>query len=93
LYLLFSRQPDYLDGEKTPAVIHWSYDSAAHRSIPKALFNTGLKNYAIDARYIFREWKDGDKLEVIYESGDAGKSRSIQDLGILDQVRENYQLL
>ncbi|MCW3087025.1 MAG: hypothetical protein JWQ78_411 [Sediminibacterium sp.] len=73
-YLLFSRQPDYLDGEKAPATIQWTFDSASNRSIPKANFNTGLKNYAIDARYVFREWKNGDKTLVIYESGDPAKA-------------------
>ena len=37
-----------------------------------AHYNTGLKNYAIDARYIFREWKEGEKTEVIYETGTPG---------------------
>ena len=73
-YLFFTRQPDYLDGEKAPAIIHWMYDSAAKRSIPMAQFNTGLKNYAVDARYIFREWKEGDRTEVIYETGSPAKA-------------------
>ena len=34
-----------------------------------ARYSTGLKNYAIDARYVFREWKEGDKTEIIYETG------------------------
>jgi hypothetical protein len=73
-YLFFTRQPDYLDGEKAPATIHWMYDSSSQRSIPKAIFNTGLKNYTIDARYIFREWKEGDKTEIIYETGNPEKA-------------------
>ncbi|MES2373709.1 MAG: hypothetical protein V4557_14110 [Bacteroidota bacterium] len=72
-YLFFTRQPDYLDGEKAPAVIHWAYDSTAKHTIPMALYNTGLKNYAIDARYVFREWKEGEQTEVIYETGTPGK--------------------
>lgn len=39
-----------------------------------ALYNTGLKNYAIDARYVFREWKEGEKAEVIYETGSPDKA-------------------
>jgi len=73
-YLFFTRQPDYLDGEKTPAVIHWIYDSSAKRIIPKAIFNTGLKNYSIDARYVFREWKEGDTATVIYETANPEKA-------------------
>lgn len=67
-YLFLTRQPDYLDGEKVPAIIHHTYDSAAKRSIPKAFFNTGLKNYAIDARYVFRNVTEGKRITVIYES-------------------------
>lgn len=39
-----------------------------------ARYNTGLKNYAIDARYVFREWKEGDKTEIIYETGTPAKA-------------------
>jgi hypothetical protein len=73
-YLFFTRQPDYLDGEKAPATIHWIYDSTFQRFIPKAIFNTGLANYSIDARYVFREWTEGDKTEIIYETGNPEKS-------------------
>ncbi|NCI51159.1 hypothetical protein GWC95_14600 [Sediminibacterium roseum] len=72
-YILFTRQPDYFDGEKVPAVIHWSVDSLTKRSIPKALYRAGLKNYAIDARYVFRNWAEGDKAEVIYETNAPAK--------------------
>jgi hypothetical protein len=49
------------------------YDSAAKRSIPMARYNTGLKTYMVDARYVFREWKEGDGAEVIYETGNPAK--------------------
>lgn len=67
-YILFSRQPDYFDGEKAPAVIHLMQDSAAHTIIPKAVFNDGAKSYAVDARYFLRYPKENDKVEVIYET-------------------------
>ena len=73
-YLFLTRQPDYLDGEKAPATIHLTYDSAALQFVPKAHFNTGLKNFAVDARYVFRQWKEGDKTEVIYETGNPEKA-------------------
>lgn len=72
-YLLFTRQPDYFDGEKAPAVIHWVHDSASGRSIPKAVYTAGLKNYAVDARYVLREWKENDKTQVIYETNSPGR--------------------
>jgi hypothetical protein len=73
-YLFLTRQPDYLDGEKAPAIIHWTYDSSTIQFIPKAHFNTGLKNYDVDARYIFRKWKEGEKTEVIYETANPEKA-------------------
>lgn len=72
-YLFLTRQPDYLDGEKSPAVIHWLPDSVTHQNIPQAVYSDGLKTHKIDARYFLREWKEGDKLEVIYETGSPEK--------------------
>lgn len=43
-------------------------DSASGRNIPKAVFHTGYQEYAVDARYVFRNLKNGDKVEVIYET-------------------------
>ncbi|MCK9402367.1 MAG: hypothetical protein M0Q26_03120 [Chitinophagaceae bacterium] len=67
-YMVMTRQPDYFDGEKAPAVIKWLPDSAAGTAIPKAVFNNGYKDYAIDARYFLRNWKKNEKTEVIYET-------------------------
>lgn len=67
-YILFTRQPDYFDGEKSPAMIKWLPDSAAGRNIPKAVYQEAGKEYAVDARYFLREWIPGEKTEVIYET-------------------------
>lgn len=67
-YIVFTRQPDYFDGEKAPAIIHWMKDSASGLRIPKAVFNDGHKEHAIDARYFLREFSEGDRVEVIYEA-------------------------
>ena len=67
-YIIFTREPDYFDGEKSPAVIQWLPDSLSGRTIPKAVFNDGKKEYAIDARYFLRGLVNGEKVEVIYES-------------------------
>ena len=32
------------------------------------MFHDGRKAYAVDARYVFRKWKKGEKTEVIYET-------------------------
>jgi len=80
-YILFTRQPDYFDGEKSPAVIKWLPDSISHKNIPQAVYSDGLKQHAIDARYFLRNWKEGDKLEVIYESGSPDKAAVYAFLG------------
>ena len=67
-FIVFTRQPDFFDGEKSPATIHWLKDSISHRSIPKAVFSDGRKQHAIDARYFLRSLKEGEQVEVIYES-------------------------
>lgn len=67
-YLVATRQPDYFDGEKAPATVQWLADSASGYSIPKAVFHDGRKEYAVDARYVFRTWKKEEKTEVIYET-------------------------
>ena len=67
-YLFFTRHPDYLDGEKTPAVIHWLRDTAGGVPVPKAVFRSGKKEYRVDARYFLQNMGEGDKVEVIYET-------------------------
>jgi len=42
-YILFSRQPDYFDGEITDATIHWMKDSTQN-NIPQAVFSIGKNN-------------------------------------------------
>jgi len=73
-YVLFCRQPDFFDGEKSPAVIHWQTDSSSGTKIPQALYSDGKKQYAIDARYFLRDLKEGEKWEVIYESATPEKA-------------------
>ena len=72
-YVLYTRHPDFFDGERAPGMIHWMHDSTEKRTIPKAIFRYNLTTYAVDARYLGREWKEGDKVEVIYEKEDASK--------------------
>ncbi len=67
-YLLFTRQPDFFDGEKAPATIQMLYDSAANQTIPAAVYQAGGKWHHTDARYILRPIKLGQKVTVIYET-------------------------
>lgn len=72
-YLLFSRQPDYFDGEKVPAIIQQVKDTSSGKTILRAVFNTGTKVYDIDPHYVFRNLTEGTKLTVIYETGSPEK--------------------
>ena len=66
LYIVYSREPDFIDGEKTTATIHWLQDSIAQEKIPKAVFIVDRKEYSVDARYVLRNLPEGKRLEVIY---------------------------
>ncbi len=67
-YLMFTRQPDYFDGEKVPATIFIVKDSLSPKMMAVAEFSNGYKNFRVKADYYFRNWKNGEKTEVIYES-------------------------
>ncbi|GAB3347430.1 hypothetical protein GCM10027566_01730 [Arachidicoccus ginsenosidivorans] len=74
LYVPFSRRPDFFDGLKTPAVIHFRLDSSTHKQKPFALFTlNGQTGYSVPAGYLFRSFNEGDKVEVIYENADPTK--------------------
>ena len=66
-YILWTRQPDYFDGVKVPAVITKEYN--AGKTTFKARYHTGTKEYVVDADYIFRNLKEGQRVTVIYETG------------------------
>jgi len=66
LYVLFTRQPDFFDGETTPATVHIMKDSAG-KPAPFAFYSDGKGNYRTDARYLFRHSAEGSKCSVIYD--------------------------
>lgn len=66
LYILFSREPDFFDGETMPSTIYWLQDSASKKLIPKAVYKVGNHTYNIDARYVLRSLPEGKKIEIIY---------------------------
>jgi len=68
-YLLFTRQPDYFDGVQVPAIITKQLDSLTSKTVLKAVFNTGTKEFSVDPNYLFRNIVEGQQLTVIYETG------------------------
>jgi hypothetical protein len=72
VYILFSRRPDYFDGEKTTATIHF-IDDSAHQITPHAVYSINKINYSINAAYLFRSYKEGEQVTVIYETSQPAK--------------------
>lgn len=68
LYVWFSRQPDYFDGEMTPATIHFIADSTNGKSVPMAVFMVNKDEFRVNAQYIFRHLHEGQRVQVIYET-------------------------
>ena len=50
------------------------YDSAAGKVIPKAQYYAGVREYAIDVRYVFRTFSENDQVTVIYETATPEKA-------------------
>ncbi|MGI8952212.1 MAG: hypothetical protein ACR2FN_11590 [Chitinophagaceae bacterium] len=67
-YILFTRQPDYFDSEFTNAKIHYVKENNSKLIIPEAVFSAGSKTFAVDAGYIFKTYKEGENVPIIYES-------------------------
>ena len=71
--MLFSRQPDYFDGVKDIAIIHFIADSVTNKLQPFATYRFDKKNYAVSANYLFRSYKEGEPVTVIYETSQPEK--------------------
>ncbi|MCA6488343.1 MAG: DUF3592 domain-containing protein [Chitinophagaceae bacterium] len=66
-YLITTRQPDFFDGERVPATITLvkSKDGLPQ---PFAVYHTGYQEYKVNALYPLLDYREGDKVEVIYEA-------------------------
>ena len=67
-FILFTRQPDYFDGEISPAIIVLSPTNSAEKKLTRAVFSNGYHQFSVDASYYFRSLHAGDKVVVIYET-------------------------
>ncbi len=74
LYVWFSRQPDYFDGEFAPATIFFVKDSTSQKQVAKANFTVGADVYQINADCLFRKYQVGERVEVIYELSNPKKA-------------------
>jgi len=73
LYIFFSRRPDYQDGEFTTGIIHFIKDST-QKPVAKAVFSIDKKQDTINAAYPLRSLKEGETVNIIYESSEPAKA-------------------
>jgi hypothetical protein len=72
VYVLFSRRPDYFDGEITNATIHFAKDSLGKLQ-PNAVYSFDEKTYSINAAYFLKHYNEGENVRVIYEASQPEK--------------------
>lgn len=73
-YILFTRVPDYFDGEMYPATIVVVPDSANATPYQHAEYFVDGVKYRIDARYFPYAYEAGDKIKVILEKEHPNKA-------------------
>ncbi|TXT33268.1 MAG: hypothetical protein FD136_998 [Chitinophagaceae bacterium] len=66
-YLLFTRIPDFFDGEKYPATITFLKDSTTNILLPQAKYSIGINKYVVAADYPLVKYTNGEQVEVIVE--------------------------
>ena len=62
MYIFFTRQPDYEDGEFTNGIIHFVNKKA------NAVFIINKITYTVEANYIFRRLKENENVNIIYDT-------------------------
>ena len=77
LYIFFSRRPDYQDGEFTTGIVHYIKDST-QQPVAKAIFSVDRKQDTINAAYLFRNIKEGQSVNIIYENSEPSKAAVYQ---------------
>ncbi len=67
LYIFFSRQPDYLDGEFATGIIHYIKDST-QKPVAEVFFTIDKTSYSSKAFYPLRSLKENENVRVIYDT-------------------------
>ncbi len=68
LYAVFTRRPDYFDGNIIPAKIHFIKDSLSANQIPLAVYSVDGKTYRAVAGYLFKNYTENQEIKIIYEA-------------------------
>jgi len=75
LYILFTRQPDFFDGEKTPATVHFLVDSSSKELQAFASFSLLKKQYKIPIQQTFTRFTENETVQLIYETEHPQKAK------------------
>lgn len=70
LFVLYTREPDFQDSDYTKGIIHFVQDSQSHHREPVASFTFLHHVYSVKAAYLFKNYKEGQKVNIIYNTGD-----------------------
>jgi hypothetical protein len=74
LYVLFTRQPDYQDGEFVPGVIHFIKDSKTQKPVAKAIYSVDTLRDTVNAYYPLRHFTEGQHVKIIYQTSEPSKA-------------------
>ncbi len=68
LYVLFTREPDFFDGEMYRAIIHHVSDAVTNKKTAVAVYAIEHHTDTITADYPFLSFAEGEKVKIIYEA-------------------------
>ena len=70
MLVFYTREPDFEDSDYIKGNIHFVQDSGNKRTEPIAFFTLYHQVYKVNAAYLFRSYKEGQKVNIIYNTGD-----------------------
>ncbi len=74
VYVLFTRQPDFIDGEQADGKVELVKDSLGN-TIQQIRFHTGWKEFVVQDNYLFRFFKQGEQVVMVYEKSAPEKGK------------------
>jgi hypothetical protein len=70
LFVFYTREPDFQDSDYTKGIIHFIQDSQSQHKEPVAFFTFLHQQYKVKAGYLFKNYQEGQKVDIIYDTGD-----------------------
>lgn len=69
LFVFYTREPDFQNSDYTSGIIHFVKDSS-NRTGPVAFFTFLHQEYKVNAGYIFKNYQEGQRVNIIYDTAD-----------------------